>query len=206
VTAPRRTVRIGLTGPIGCGKSTVGGWLAEQGVVLVDADAVARDVTQPGQPALAAVAERFGVAVLRPDGSLDRQRLAAIVFADADALAALESIVHPAVRPRILAAIEAAEAGGAPAVAIEAIRLVESGLATVCDEVWLVACDPTEQRQRLAGREMDEADAARRIAAQQGIVERLRPHATRVIETSGGVAETRARVEAALRDAIGGPG
>jgi dephospho-CoA kinase len=206
VTARRRTVRIGLTGPIGCGKSTVAGWLAEQGVVLVDADAVARDVTQPGQPALAAVAERFGVAVLRPDGSLDRQRLAAIVFADADALAALESIVHPAVRPRILAAIEAAGAGGAPAVAIEAIRLVESGLASVCDEVWLLACDPAEQGQRLAAREMDEADAARRIDAQQGIVERLRPHATRFIDTSGAVADTRARVDAELRDAIGRPG
>jgi dephospho-CoA kinase len=203
MTAQRRTVRIGLTGPIGCGKSTVAGWLAERGVVLVDADAVARDVTQPGEPALAAVVEHFGAAVVRPDGSLDRQRLAAIVFADAGALAALESIVHPAVRPRILAAIESAEARGASAVAVEAIRLVESGLATLCDEVWLVACDPAEQRGRLAARGMDEADAARRIDAQQGIVERLRPHATRVIDTSGAVAETRARVDAALRDALG---
>jgi dephospho-CoA kinase len=202
VTAPRRTVRIGLTGPIGCGKSTVAGWLAEQGIALVDADVVARDVTQRGEPALAAVVERFGAAVLLPDGSLDRQRLATIVFADAGSLAGLEAIVHPAVRPRILAAIRAAEARGAPAIAVEAIRLVESGLATLCDEVWLVACDPAEQLSRVMGRGMDEADAARRIDAQEGIVERLRPHATRVIDTSGAVAETRARVEAALREAL----
>jgi dephospho-CoA kinase len=176
--------------------------LAEGGVVVVDADAVARDVTQPGEPALAAVVERFGAAVLRPDGSLDRQRLAAIVFADADALGALESIVHPAVRPRILAAIEDAESAGAPAAAVEAIRLVESGLATVCDEVWLIVCDPAEQRDRLAGRAMDNADVARRIDAQQGIVERVRPQATRVIDTSGAVADARARVAAALREAL----
>jgi dephospho-CoA kinase len=202
LNAPRRTVRIGLTGPIGCGKSTVAAWLAEQGVRVVDADELARDVTGPGQPALAAVIERFGRAVLHSDGSLDRHRLAAIVFADADALAALESIVHPAVRPRILAAIQSAQAAGAPAVAVEAIRLVETGLAAVCDEVWLVACEPAEQRKRIAGRGMDGADAARRIDAQQGIVDHLRPHATRVIDTSGAVAETRAGVEAALRDAL----
>jgi dephospho-CoA kinase len=197
-------IRIGLTGPIGCGKSTVAGWLAQHGVVVVDADATAREVTQRGGPALAAVVERFGPAVRSPDGSLDRQRLAAIVFADADALAALESIVHPAVRPRILAAIEAAQASGAAAVAVEAIRLVESGLAALCDEVWLVTCEPAEQRTRLAGRGMDAADAARRIDAQQGIVERLRPHATRVIDTSGSVADARARVDAALHEATAG--
>ncbi|TMC62770.1 MAG: dephospho-CoA kinase, partial [Chloroflexi bacterium] len=89
--------------------------------------------------------ERFGAGVRRPDGSLDRRRLAEIVFADAGQLAALEAIVHPAVRPRILAAIVAADAVGAPAVIVEAIRLVEGGLAELCDEVWLVVCDPAEQ-------------------------------------------------------------
>jgi dephospho-CoA kinase len=192
-----------LTGPIGCGKSTVAGWLAAKGVQVVDADAVARDVTEPGQPAFAAIVERFGPAVRRADGGLDRRHLADIVFADADALAALEAIVHPAVRPRIMAAIAAAEAGGAAAVAVEAIRLVESGLAALCDEVWLVVCPPVEQRRRLAGRGMDEADATRRIAAQGAIVDRLGAHASRVIDTSGPTSGARARVEAALRDALG---
>ena len=198
----RRAVRIGLTGPIGCGKSTVAGWLATRGAAIVDADALAREVTEPGQPALAAIVERFGPDVRRGDGSLDRQRLAAIVFADPVELAALEAIVHPAVRPRILGAIGAAEADGARAIVIEAIRLVEGGLVELCDEVWLVVCDPAEQRTRLGARGMDDADAARRIGAQEGIRERLRPHAGRVIDTSGPPSAAEARVDAAFREAL----
>lgn len=199
--APRTSLRIGLTGPIGCGKSTVAGWLAEDGAVVVDADEVAREVTAPGEPALAAIAEQFGHDVVRADGSLDRAALARIVFADEVRLRELEAIVHPAVRPRLLAAVEAAESAGAPIVAIEAIRLVESGLAALCDEVWLVACDPDEQRARLKGRGDDQADADRRIAAQDGLVDRLRPFASRVIDTSGSPGAARARVVAAARGA-----
>ena len=98
------TVRIGLTGPIGCGKSTVAGWLGERGAVVVDADAVARQVTEQADVAAAVVA-RFGPDVRRADGSIDRAALGRVVFADPVALRALEAIVHPAVRPRILAAI-----------------------------------------------------------------------------------------------------
>ncbi|HEX5823160.1 MAG TPA: dephospho-CoA kinase, partial [Candidatus Limnocylindrales bacterium] len=126
-----RTVRIGLTGPIGCGKSTVAALLATRGAVVVDADEIARAVTAPGQPAHDAILTRFGDPVRAADGSLDRAALARIVFADPAALAALEAIVHPAVRPVILAAIEAAEAGAAPAVVVEAIKLVEGGLAAL---------------------------------------------------------------------------
>src|SRR5205814_7218170 len=104
-----RALRIGRTGPIGCGQSTVAGWLADRGAAVVDADELAREVTEPGQPALDAIAEHFGAGVMRRDGSLDRRRLADIVFANSGQLAALETIVHPAVRPRILAAIAAAE-------------------------------------------------------------------------------------------------
>jgi dephospho-CoA kinase len=197
-----RAVRIGLTGPIGCGKSTVAGWLAARGVAVVDADELAREVTEPGQPALESVVRRFGPAVRREDGSLDRQRLAEIVFADPAELAALEAIVHPAVRPRILAAIEAAESRGARAVAVEAIRLVEGGLAELCDEVWLVVCEPAEQLARLAARGMDAADAERRIAAQAGIRERLRPHAGRLVDTGGSPSAAEARVDAAWREAL----
>ena len=139
------TVRIGLTGPIGCGKSTVAGWLGERpGVVVIDADRVAREVVEPGEPALDAVLARFGPDVLRDDGSLDRAALGRIVFADPAALRDLEAITHPAVRPRILAAIDRAAADGAAAVVIEAIQLVEGGLAELCDEVWLVTCDPDD--------------------------------------------------------------
>lgn len=197
-----RTFTIGITGPIGCGKSTVARWLGAHGAAVIDADALAREATQPGQPALAAIIERFGPGIRQPDGSLDRQRLAEVVFADQALLAALEAIVHPAVRPRITAAIRVAEADGAPAVVIEAIRLVEGGLVELCDEVWLVTCDRAEQQARLAGRGMDADDASRRIAAQQGMRERLRPHASRAIDTNGPLADAKRRVDAAWRQAV----
>jgi dephospho-CoA kinase len=189
-----RTVRIGLTGPIGCGKSTVARWLATQGAVVIDADVVAREMTAPGQPAHDAGLGRFGDPVRSAEGTLDRAALARIVFADANELAALEAIVHPAVRPVILARIRAAEAAAAPAVAIEAIKLVEGGLAELCDEVWLVTCESRVQRERLLARGADAADADRRMAAQRGLTERLRPAATRVIDTSETLAHTRSRL------------
>lgn len=169
---------------------------------MIDADRVARDVLDPGEPALDLVIARFGRDLLRPDGSLDRAALGRIVFANAAALRDLEAIVHPAVRPRILAALEAADAGGAAAVIIEAIKLVEGGLASVCDEVWLIDCDPAVQRERLLGRGASGEDVDRRIQAQAGLVERVRPAATRVIDTSGERGATRAAVDAAFDDAL----
>src|SRR6476619_5878474 len=103
------------------------------GVVVIDADVVAREVLQAGEPALDAVVARFGSDLLQADGSLDRAALGRIVFADAAALADLEAIVHPTVRPRIMADIAAAEAEDADAIVIEAIKLVEGGLAEICD-------------------------------------------------------------------------
>jgi dephospho-CoA kinase len=143
-------VRIGLTGPIGCGKTTVAHWLGEEpGVVVIDADEEARAVLAPGTPELAAVYARFGGSLRGANGALDRAALGRVVFADPVALRDLEAIVHPAVRPRILSAIRRADEAGATAVTIEAIKLVEGGLAEVCDEVWLVTCDADSQAARL---------------------------------------------------------
>ena len=200
--AAHRTVRIGITGPIGCGKSQVTRWLAELGVAVIDADAVARLVTAPGHPAHDLVLRRFGPAVAAADGTLDRAALGRLVFADPALLRELEGIVHPAVRPEILARIEAAERGGAPAVALEVIKLVEGGLAGLCDEVWLVTCDPATQRHRLLARGMPAADADQRITAQAGLADRLRPAATWVLDTGGTPAETRRQVVARLGEAI----
>lgn len=206
----RSTVRIGITGPIGCGKSTVASWLGELGAVVIDADRVARQVTASGWPAVSEIAATFGQQLLRDDGSLDRAALGRIVFSDPGALLVLESIVHPAVRPVILEEMASADLGGAPAAVVEAIKLVEGGLAELCDEVWLIVCPAEAQlarvRARAAAAGGDPAAAEARIAAQSGLVDRLAPVATRILDTSGDLATTRTAVEAAYADALAGGG
>jgi dephospho-CoA kinase len=196
------TLRIGITGPIGCGKSTVARWLGDRsGVSVIDADHEARLVLAPETPEVEAVYRRFGQDLRRANGELDRGALGRIVFKDPEALHDLESIVHPAVRPRILAAIERAERAGARAVVIEAIKLVEGGLAELCDEVWLVSCEPAVQRERLVGRGDAEDDAAARVDAQGDLIERLRTRATRVVDTNADPADTRRSVDALFDEA-----
>jgi dephospho-CoA kinase len=198
-----RTVVIGLTGPIGCGKSTVAGWLgAEPSVVVIDADAVARAVLAPGTAETRAVAERFGADLVDPDGVLDRAALGRVVFRDPAALADLEAIVHPAVRTRIRASMDAAAAAGARAVIVEAIKLMEGGLAALCDEVWLVTCEPAVQRRRVLARGLPADVAAERIEAQGDLVGRVRGRAQRVIDTSGDADATRERARSALAAAL----
>jgi dephospho-CoA kinase len=191
--------RIGITGPIGCGKSTVAGMLAEHGAIVIDADRLVREVYEDAA-IRQAVVDRFGPDVRTSDRSIDRRALAGIVFNDPAALRDLEAIVHPAVRPRILAGIEAADASRAPAVVVEAIKLVEGGLAGLCDEVWLITCDPPIQRGRLRDRGLGPDDAERRIASQRHLRDRVEPVATRRIDTSGSFADTRLQVDAAWQD------
>ena len=198
----RRPLRIGLTGPIGCGKSTVAHVLGRAGAVVIDADRIAHDVTASGQPALSRIVERFGAGYLRPDGSLDRAALGRTVFADPAALADLEAIVHPHVRRVIERTFEEADRAGAAAVVVEAIKLVEGGLAASCDEVWLVSCTMAAQRARLRRRGLSKAEVAQRLAAQAGIDGRVRPVASRVIDTSGRRERTAAAVTAALAEAL----
>ena len=196
------TVTIGLTGPIACGKSTVAARLAELGATVIDADQVARAVVEPGEPALASVLAAFGSEVRRADGALDRAALGRIVFGDPAALARLEAILHPAIHVRILDGMAAARAVEAPAVVIEAIKLVESGLADLCDEVWLVTCDDDAQRQRLAARGVGPAEAAERIAAQDRIVAGAAAVAARVIDTNGPIETTATAVRLAYEAAL----
>ena len=193
---------IGLTGPIGCGKSTIAAHLAARGGEVIDADALARVVTGPGSPTLPAIRSRFGAGVFDDQGELDRAALAEVVFSDAAALRDLEAIVHPSVRAEIDTRLAAAETQRAPFVVIEAIRLVEGGLAARCDEVWLVVCDRPTQRRRLHERGMATDDADRRIAAQGDLVERLAPTATRILRTDGDLEIVLGVVDEALGAAL----
>jgi dephospho-CoA kinase len=168
--------------------------LGARGAVVIDADEVARAVSAPGQPAHDEILAAFGDVVRAPDGSLDRAALARLVFADPDALRQLERIIHPRVRPAILARIDAAATDGAPAVVIEAIKLVEGGLAELCDEVWLITCDVASQTARLAARGDGDAEAAARVAAQGDIVGRLRDAASSILDTSADAETTRRTV------------
>ena len=168
---------------------------------MIDADALAREVTD--LPAVReAIFEHFGPELRRADGTLDRAALGRRVFADPAQLAVLEGLTHPRVRERIVAELARAKAAGVEAVIVEAIKLIESGLASACDEVWLVTCEPEEQRARLEARGLSAADAEQRMAAQGNLFVRLGPQASRVISTSGSPEDAEGRVERAYRMAL----
>ncbi|GGK67872.1 dephospho-CoA kinase [Nocardia camponoti] len=158
-------LRIGLTGGMGAGKSTVARVLVEQGAVLVDSDAIAREVVAPGTPGLAALVEAFGDGILADDGSLDRPKLAAIAFSDDAQRAKLNAITHPLVGARTAELIAAAPAN---AIVVQDIPLlVENGLAPLMQLVLVVSADVETRLKRLIEhRGVDEADARARIAAQ----------------------------------------
>jgi dephospho-CoA kinase len=188
--------RIGLTGNIACGKSTVLEELRRLGAATFDADAVAHRVMRAGTPIHAAIVAAFGPGILAPDGEIDRRALGAIVFSDAVALARLEALVHPAV----LARTQEWLAGATAAVAVvDAIKLIEAGIADQCDEVWVVTCPPEEQARRLMEyRDMGVEEAWKRIRAQLPQEEKV-ARADVVIDNSGPPARTRAQVRAAWR-------
>jgi dephospho-CoA kinase len=157
-------VRIGLTGGIGSGKSTVAALLAERGALVVDSDRIAREELAPGSPGLAAVVAEFGTGVLAADGALDRAALAAVVFTDPAARARLDGIVHPRVRAR---AAELVAAAPADAVVVQDVPLlVETGQAGSYDLVVVVQADVDTRVQRLVGRGMSADDARARMASQ----------------------------------------
>ena len=190
---PGKTI-VGLTGNIAVGKSLVMGMLSSLGAATIDADRVAHEAILRGGPAFDAVLREFGAGVLGADGQIDRSALGNIVFSDAEKLRRLEAISHPAIRKRIDGLIRDAREG---VIVIEAIKLLEGSLKDRVDAVLVVDAAPSTQLRRLMERRgMSEAEALRRIQAQNPQSEKLR-QADVIISNNGDVAETLAQVERA---------
>jgi dephospho-CoA kinase len=181
---------IGLTGNIGCGKSTVAGMLRELGVVTIDADQVTREIRNNDADARAAMERRFR--------TRDAAELGRIVFADPAALRDLEAILHPLVRGAVRARLAELAEAGALLAGVEAIKLIESPLADACDQLWVVRCDEADALSRLsASRGMSTDEARRRLASQSSQDEKI-AKADVVINGSAPIDETRRQVAAAL--------
>ena len=176
-------LKVGLTGGIGSGKSTVARALQTKGVQLVDADQIAREVVNPGEPALQAIADKFGPLILGPDGSLNRSELKQRIFSDPEAKKTLESILHPRIRARILERVE--QATNTPYVLADIPLLVENNYPSFFDRVVVVDCTEEQQIARVLARdELDEATIKRIIQSQASRKTRLAA-ATDIIDNSG---------------------
>jgi dephospho-CoA kinase len=189
-----RPIVIGITGNIGVGKSAVLQILHELGARAIDADKIAHEVMAPGCLAYDDVVNAFGKTILNPDGTIDRAKLADIVFTDHDQLRRLERIVHPAVEQRVSEIIEEATE---PVVAIEAIKLLESRLRHLCDVIWVVTATRDSQMNRLVHqRGFTQEEALRRMAAQSPQSHKVR-EADLVIRNDGDMDQLRAQVKEA---------
>jgi dephospho-CoA kinase len=189
-------LRVGLTGGIGSGKSTVSAMMREMGCIILEADPLAHKLIEPGQPSYADILKEFGSAILAPDKRVDRAKLGAIVFHDTAKLERLDQIVHP----RVLAALDAELAALArtqpKAVAVvEAALLIEAHYHERLDRLIVVWCEPEQQIERLLARGMTRDDAERRIAVQMA-VDQKRRMADDEIDCSGSLEFTRQQVTA----------
>ncbi len=184
--------RVGLTGGIASGKSTVSELFAQHGVDVIDADVLAREIVAPGQPALATVGEEFGPGVLTEDGSLDRQALRRLVFQDAEKRARLEQILHPPIRRLMM---ERARAARGPYCILAVPLLIEGELFREVDRVLVVDVDAATQRERLKWRDGGtDKEIEAILNAQTGRAERL-THADDVIDNSGSLEDLAAQVD-----------
>jgi dephospho-CoA kinase len=184
---------LGLTGPIACGKTTVGNILLELGATeRIDADTVVHRLMVAGTPTTRRIVERFGDDILAEDGSVDRRALAGRVFGDPSALRDLEAITHPEVRLETLRRLQVHSEG---VIVIDAVKLLQSELLPLCDAVWVVRCDPEVELRRLKRRNgLTKEEAQTRIAAQPSFDS---PAVGVVIDNSGSVDELRRHVEEA---------
>ncbi len=191
-------LRVGLTGGIGAGKSTVDRLFVEHGAVIVDSDLIAREVVAPGTEGLAEIGAAFGDGVLLDDGALDRPALGAIVFADAGRRKVLEGITHPRIQAESARLVHEAEAAGVPVLIHDIPLLVESGVAGTFDAVVLVEAPDDIRLQRLEGRGLPRAQAQDRMKAQASNEQRRAAVAdlrVYVIDNGGTLEHLRAQVD-----------
>ena len=183
---------IGLTGGIACGKSTVSADLRALGAAIIDADALAHELSQPHQPIYNAYVERFGREIVTADGTLDRAAIARRVFADPAVRAEVEAIAHPIIRRAAEERLRAARDENKRAAVLDVPLLFEAGWDALADETWVVALPREEQLARLLTRDtsMDAGEARARIAAQMPLAEKC-ARADVVIDNSGTVEEIR---------------
>lgn len=194
---------IGLTGGIATGKSTVARLLAERGAVVVDADLLAREVVEPGQPAIEEIAKEFGPEVVGADGRLDRSAVGAIVFADPERRHRLEAITHPRIQQLMGERIVTALENEPPLVVADVPLLFENGRGGMFEGVMVVWCDAATELERLMARDgIGREDGERRLAAQMPVDEKRRL-ATWVIDNSGSEDATAAQVDAWWSEQIG---
>ncbi|HXU70842.1 MAG TPA: dephospho-CoA kinase [Polyangia bacterium] len=194
---------VGLTGGIATGKSTAARVLSELGARVIDADAIAREIVAPGQPALAEIVQTFGREMLLPDGTLDRKRMGAVVFADADKRRALNAITHPRIAMETQARLARLRDEGTPVAVYEAALLVENGVHRGLEGLIVTTCDEATQLRRLIERDgFGEAEARARIAAQASPAEKLAA-ATWVVDTSGPLADTKERISRIWGEILG---
>ena len=189
-------MNIGLTGGIACGKSTVSDMLVRRGALLIDADRIAREVVEPGAPALGQVIERFGADLLLPDGSLNRKKLGERVFGNPGALKDLESLLHPPIRATIRARMQDYETQHPDKlVVVDVPLLYESGLQAMYKEIMVVYVPRAVQMERLMKRDsLTEEQAVQRLNAQMPI-EKKKELADIVIDNSGTIEETEEQIE-----------
>ncbi|WP_346243363.1 dephospho-CoA kinase [Shouchella clausii] len=191
-------MRIGLTGGIASGKSLVATYLEKQGIPVVDADKLARQVVEPGEPALAQIVATFGQNVLQTDGTLDRKQLGAIIFGNEQKRKRLNQIVHPAVRQLMKKQAELYEQRGYTRVVLDIPLLYESNLFHMVNQVWLVYVDEATQLRRLIERDgLTETEANQRIAAQMPLTAK-KAQADVLIDNNGTKENTYRQVDNAL--------
>ena len=189
---------VGLTGGIASGKSTVAEILKRQGAAIINADVLAREVVEPGHQAWTEIVNTFGIAVLQPDRTLDRQKLRAIIFDDAAARKKIESIIHPQVRALAEQRIREHAVAGYAVIVYEVPLLFEGNLQEWLRPVILVACDVDTQRNRLQSRDnLSAAQAQKHIDAQMSL-EAKRRFADYVIENNGSLEDLKRQVQAVL--------